>query len=103
MTENQPGEMQIIQEVAEHVAMNYHETSDSRYVAQPFDSFLFPWEEESVDNSTAIKEDEGVSEPGTPVSEQPRQPPMTEARTALRAIENLQIFENSAARQLFDL
>ena len=103
MTENQLGEMQMIQEVAEHVAINYHETPDSRYVAQPFDNFLFPWEEGSVDNSITIKEDEGFSEPGTPVSEQPRQPPMMEARPALRAIENLQAFENSAARQLFDL
>ena len=31
MTENQLGEMQMMEEVAEHVGMNYPETSDSRY------------------------------------------------------------------------
>ena len=98
-TENQLGEMQMMEEVAEHVGMNYPEIPDSRYVAQPFDNFLFPWGEGSVDNPITIEEDEGFSEPRTPVSE----PPMTEARPALRSIENLQSFENSAARQLFDL
>ena len=98
-TENQLGEMQMMEEVAEHVGMNYPETPDSRYVAQPFDDFLFPWEEGSVDNPISIEEDEGFSEPGTPVSE----PPVMDARPALRSIENLQNFENSAARQLFDL
>ena len=99
-TENQLGEMQMMEEVAEHVGMNYPEIPDSRYVPQPFDDFLFPWEEGSVDNPITIKEDEG---PRTPVSEPPRQPPVMEARPALRSIENLQNFENSAARQLFDL
>ena len=89
----------MMEEVAEHVAMNYPETPGSRYVAQPFDNFLFPWEEASVDNPIIIEEDEGFSEPRTPVSE----PPVLEARPALRSIENLQNFENSAARQLFDL
>ena len=79
--------------------MNYPETPDSRYVAQPFDDFLFPWEEGSVDNPITIEEDEGFSESRTLVSE----PPVMEARPALRSIENLQNFENSAARQLFDL
>ena len=79
------------------------EIPDSRYVAQPFDDFLFPWEEGSVDNPITIEEDEGFSEPRTPVSESPRQPPVMEARPALRSIEILQNFENSAARQLFDL
>ena len=83
--------------------MNYPEIPDSRYVAQPIDDFLFPWEEGSVDNPITIEEDEGFSEPRTPVSEPPRQPPVMEARPALRSIENLQSFENSAARQLFDL
>ena len=69
----------------------------SRYVAQPFDDFLLPWEEGSVDNPITIEEDEGFSEPRNPVSE----PPVMEARPALRSIENLQ--NSSAARQLFDL
>ena len=98
-TENQLGEMQMMEQVAEHVGINYPEIPDSRYVAQPFDDFLFPWEEGSMDNPITIEEDEGFSEPRTPVSE----PPVMEARPALRSIENLQNFENSAARQLFDL
>ena len=47
MTENQLGEMQMKEEVAGHVGKNYPETPDSRYVAQPFDNFLFPCEERS--------------------------------------------------------
>ena len=89
-TENQLGELQMMDELAKHVGMNYPKIPDSRYVAQPFEDFLFPWEEGSVDNPFTIKE-------------LPRQPPMMEARPALRSIENLQNFENSAARQLFDL
>ena len=87
----------MMEEVAEHVGMNYTETPDSRYVAQPFDDFPFSWEEESVDNPITIEEDEGFSEPRTPVSEPPKQSTVMEARPALRSIEN------SAARQLFDL
>ena len=89
-TENQLGEMQMMEEVAEHVGMNYPEIPDSRYVAQPLDDFLFPWEEGSVDNPITIEGDEGFSEPRTPFSE----PPVMEARPALRSIENLQ---NSSA------
>ena len=96
-TENQLGETQMMEEVAEHVGMNYPEIPDSRFVAQPFDDFLFRWEEGSVDNPITIEEDEGFSEPRTPVSE----PPVMEARPALRSIENLQ--NSSAARHLFDL
>ena len=103
MTENQLGEMQMMEEVAEHVEMIYPETPDSRSVAQPFDDFLFPWEEGSVDTPITIEEDEGFSEPRTSVSEPPRQPPMMEARPALHSIENLENFENSTVRQLFDL
>ena len=104
LIENQLGEMKMMEEMAaEHVGMNYPETPDSRYVAQPFDDFLFHWEEGSVDNPITIKHDEGFSEPKTPVSEPPRQPTVMEAGPALRSIENLQNFENSAARQLFDL
>ena len=90
MTENQLGEMQKMEEVAEHVGMNYSETPDSRYVAQSFDDFLFPWEDGSVDNSITIEEDEGFSEPRTPVSQPSRQPPLMEARPVLRSTENLQ-------------
>ena len=42
-TENQLGEMQMMEEVAEHVGMNYPKFPDSRYVATPFEDFLFPW------------------------------------------------------------
>ena len=82
-----------VKEVAEHVGMNYPGTPDSRYVAQPFDDFLFPKEEGSVDNPNTIEEDEGFSEPRTPVSEPPRPPPVMEARPAL---QNLQIFAKFA-------
>ena len=54
-TENQLGEMQKMEEVAEHVGMNYPEIPDSRYVAQPFDVFLFPWEEGSVETQLPSK------------------------------------------------
>ena len=58
--ENQLGEMQMIEEVVQQVGINY---SDSRYVAQPFDDFLFPWEEAgSAENPVTIDEDEGFSE-----------------------------------------
>ena len=91
-TENQLGEMQMIEEVAEHVGMKGPETPGSRYVAQPFDDFLFPWEEGSMDNPITIEEDEGFSEPRIPVSEPPRQPPGMEARPALCSIENFLSF-----------
>ena len=42
MTENQLGEMKMMEEVAEHVGLDYSDTPDSRYVAQPVDDFLFP-------------------------------------------------------------
>ena len=90
LTENQLGEMQMMAKVAEHVGMNYSETPESRYVDQPLDDFLFPWEEGSVNHPITIQENEGFSEPRTPVSEPPRQPPMMETRPALRSIENLQ-------------
>ena len=98
MTENHLGEMQIMQiieEVAEHMGMNYTEAPDSRYVAQPIDD----WEEGSLDNPNTIELDEGFSEPITRVSEPTRQPPVMEARPALRSIENLQ---NSLAARLVD-
>ena len=86
----------MMEEVSDHVGMNYPDNFDSRYVAQPVDDFLFPWREGSVENAHTIEEERPASEP-------PRQPPAMEARPALRFIENLQNFENSAARQLFDL
>ena len=103
MTENQHGVMQMTEEVAEHVEMNYPDSPDSRYMAQPFDDFVFPWKERSVENTIIIEEDEKFSQPRTLVSEPPRQPPAMEAKSALRSSENLQNFENSTARQLFDL
>ena len=45
ITENQIGTMQMMKEVSDHVGMNYTETPDSRFGAQPVDYFLFPWEE----------------------------------------------------------
>ena len=97
ITENQLGTMQMMAEVSDHVGMNYPEIPNSRFVAQPVDDFLFPWEEEgSVENPITIDEDEGFSETMTPpVPQQPLQP-----RPALRSIENLQ--NSSAARQYFD-
>ena len=44
MTENQLEEIQVMEEVSDHVGMNYPEIPDSRFVAQPVDDFLFPWE-----------------------------------------------------------
>ena len=43
ITENQLGTMQMMAEVSEHVGMNYPEITDSRFVAQPVDEFLFPY------------------------------------------------------------
>ena len=99
ITENQLGTMQMMAEVSEHVGMNYPEIPDSRFVAQPVDDFLFPWEEAgSAENTITIDEDEGFSE--TMTSPAPQQPPAMEPRPALRSIENLQ--NSSAARQYFD-
>ena len=101
ITENQLGTMQMMGEVSDHVGMNYPEIPDSRFVAQPVDNFLFPWEEEgSVENPITIDEDEGFSETMTPQNTPPQQPPAMEPRPALRSIENLQ--NSSAARQFFD-
>ena len=55
ITENQLGTMQMMEEVSEYVGMNYTDTPESRYVAQPVDDFLFPWEEESVENPITIE------------------------------------------------
>ena len=45
ITENQLGTMQMMEEVSDHVRMDYPEIPDSRFVARPVDDFLFPWEE----------------------------------------------------------
>ena len=101
ITENQLGTMQMMGEVSDHVGMNYPEIPDSRFVAQPVDDFLFPWEEEgSVENPITKDEDMGLSETMTPQNTPPQEPPAMEPRPALRSIENLQ--NSSAARQLFD-
>ena len=62
ITENQLGTMQMMKEISEQVAMNYREISDSRFVAQPVNDFLFPWEEEmgSAENPIAIDEVEEI-------------------------------------------
>ena len=101
ITENQLGTLQMMEEVSDHVGMNYPEIPDSRLVAQPVDDFLFLWEEAgSAENPIIIDEDEGFSETMTPQNTPPQQPPAMEPRLALRSIENLQ--NSSAARQLFD-
>ena len=101
ITENQLGTMQMMGEVSDHVGMNYPEIPDSRFVAQPFDDFLFLWEEAGLaENPITVDEDEGFSETMTPQNTPPQQPPAMEPHLALRSIENLQ--NSSAARQLFD-
>ena len=76
ITENQLGTMQIMEEVSDHVGMNYPEIPDSRFVAQPVDDFLFPWEEAgSVENLITIDEVESFSETMTPQNTPPQQPP----------------------------
>ena len=63
MTENQHEEMQMMEEVSDHVGVNYPEIPDSRLVAQPVNDFIFPWEEAgSAENPITIDEVEGFSE-----------------------------------------
>ena len=63
MKENQLGEMQMTEKVAEHVGMIYPDTRESRYVAQPVEDFFFHWEEAgSAKNPITIDEDEGFLE-----------------------------------------
>ena len=54
--------MQIMEEVAEHVAMTYPEIPDPRYVAQPVNGFLFLREEEmgSAKNPIIMKKKETI-------------------------------------------
>ena len=101
ITENQLEEVQMIEEVSDHVGMNYPEIPDSRFVAQQVNNFLFPWEEAGLaENTITIDEDEGFSETMTPQNTHPQQPPAMEHRPALPSIENLQ--NSFSARQLFD-
>ena len=88
--------------VSDNVGMNYPEIPDSRFVAQPVDDFLFPWEEEmgSAENPITKDEDEGFSEIMTPQNTPLQQPPAMEHRPALPSLENLQ--NSSTARLLFD-
>ena len=84
-----------MEEVSEHVKMNYPEISDIRFVAQPVEDFLFLWEEaRSAENPITTDEDEGFSETMTPQNTPPHQPPAMKPRSALRSVENLQ---NSSA------
>ena len=93
MTENQLEEMQMMEEVSDHVGMNYPEIPDTRFVAKPVDDFLFPWEEAgSAENPIIIDEDEGFSEPMTPQNTPPQQPPAMQLRPALCSIENPRTF-----------
>ena len=94
ITENQLGTRQLMEEVSEHVGMNFPEVPDSRFVAQPVDDLLFPWEEMvSAVNPITIDGDKGFSETLTPSA--PQQP--LQSRPAQLSIENLQ-----NTRQRFD-
>ena len=73
MTESQLGEMQMM----EKVGMNYPDTPDSRYEAQPVEDFQFPLEEEmgSAENPMTTDEDECFSETMTRQNTPRQQPP----------------------------
>ena len=50
----------MMEEMSEHVTMNYPDSPDSIHVAQPVDDFVFLWEETgSAENVNAIDENEG--------------------------------------------
>ena len=71
-TENQLEEIQMMEEISDHMGMNYPEIHDSRFVAQPVDDFLSPWEEAgSAEFSITKVEDEVFSETMTPPVLQP--------------------------------
>ena len=83
MTENQLEEMQMMEEVSDHVGMNYPEIPDSRFVAQPVDDFLFPWEGAGLaENPITKDEDEGFSETMTPSI--PQQAPAMDSMEKMR-------------------
>ena len=45
--------MQMMEEVSDHVGMNYPEIPDSRFVAQPVDDSLFPWKKQDQPKTTS--------------------------------------------------
>ena len=99
ITVNQLGTMQMMEENSDQVGMNYPETHDARFVAQPNDDCLFPWEDAGLTKNPITKdENEGFSETMTPPT--PQKPPAMKPGPALRSKENFQ--NSSAARQLFD-
>ena len=101
ITENHFGTMQMMEEISDHVGINYAEFPDSRFVAQPVEDLLFPWKEAGlVENPITIDEDECFSVAMTPQNTPPQKPPAMEPHPALRSIENLK--NSSAARQLFE-
>ena len=55
ITENQLVTMQMMEQVAEHMRMNYPDIPDPRYGAQPVDDFLFFWEDPSVESTITIE------------------------------------------------
>ena len=103
ITQNQFGTMEMMSQIAEQIVMDYPESPGCyRYKAQPVNDFLFHLEEEgSVENPITIEDDEGFSEPRTPVTESSRPTTAMEARPALCFIENLH--NSSAGPRLFQL
>ena len=89
----------MMEQVSEHLGMNYSQIPDSRYVAQPVNDSLFPWEEEmaSTENPITIDEDEGFSVTMTPQNNPTPQPPAMKTRPALRTIETSELFGCSTA------
>ena len=75
LTEEVAGEMQMTEEVVEHVGTNYPDTPDSRYI----DDFLFPMDEAgSAKKPISTDEDGEFSETMTP----PAPPQPSELSTA---------------------
>ena len=70
----------MMEEIAEHVGMNYPDTPDPSFMSQLVHDFLFPREEGSVENPITIEVEEGFYEPRTTVSEPPSQPPTIKPR-----------------------
>ena len=92
-TDNQLGSMQMMQELSEHLEMNYPEIPDPIYMDQPVKVFITRWDVAGfVENLVSIDKDEDFSKSLTPQNSPPR--------PALRSIGNLQ--NTTAARELFD-
>ena len=82
-----------------NVGMNYPEIPDSRFVAQPVNDLLFPWEEAgSAENLITIDKDERFSEtmPQNTLRKQPHQ-----YRPVVRSIENLQTLDSSLITKFY--